>query len=150
MDYSRSKHDRALQDDIGMPSMSEFIKMVENDLMINCPVIKNYINISGEICVTNLSSLKGKTMRKKPIQVCDSILTIPISIYNKYKHITLCADVMKVNTIHFFLYISKRQYFFTFEFIEEQKADHFMMAMNNMNTLYLYCGFQITQAKMDG
>ena len=130
--------------------MSEFIKIVENNLMINFPVSKDYINIPEDIWVPNLSSLKVKTMRQKPIQVCDSILPIPLPISHKYKHITLCAGVTKFNTIPFFLYISKQLYFFTFEFIEEQKADHFMMAMNNINTFYRYCGFQITQANMDG
>ena len=56
---------------------------------------------------------------------------------------------MKVKTIPFFLYASKRLYFKTIEFIEGQKANHFMVFMNNINTLYQYGVFHITRSNMD-
>ena len=67
VDYSHSKYYTTPQYDIGRPRMAEFIKIVEKNLMINCPVIKDYINISEEIWVTNLSYLKGKTTRQKTL-----------------------------------------------------------------------------------
>ena len=48
---------------------------------------------------------------------------------------------MKANNITFFISISKHLYLHTVEFIEVKKADIFMMAMNNVNTLYWYRAF---------
>ena len=57
---------------------------------------------------------------------------------------------MMVNTIHFFLSISNYIYLCTIKFLEGQKADFFMMAMNHINHLYQYHGFQITLANIYG
>ena len=57
---------------------------------------------------------------------------------------------MKVNTIHFFLSIYKNLYFCTIEFLEGNKADNFMMAMDHINNLYQSRGVQIMKANMDG
>ena len=40
--------------------MAEFIKIAENNLLINFPVIKYDINIAEDICGANLVSLKVK------------------------------------------------------------------------------------------
>ena len=74
-----------------------------------------------------MGALKGKTVRQKYIQVRDYILPTPLSISQKHKQITLWDDVRKVNTIPFFLSISKQLYLLNVEFIEVHKADHFMM-----------------------
>ena len=47
--------------------MSEFIKIVENILLINCPVSKDDIMIPEDIWGPNLGYLKGKTVRQKHI-----------------------------------------------------------------------------------
>ena len=87
--------------------MAELIKIIENNVLIDCPVSKDDINISENIWVPNLVYLKGKTMRQKHIQVRDYILHTPLLISQKFNHINLCADVMKVSTVLFFLSISK-------------------------------------------
>ena len=66
-EYSLAKRARALEDNIGRPSMAKFIKIVENNLLINCPVSKDDINIDEYTWVPNLVYLKGKTARQKPI-----------------------------------------------------------------------------------
>ena len=87
--------------------MVEFIKIVENYLLINCAISKDDKNIAEVIWGPNLGSLKGKTARQQPIQAHESVLPITLSISHKYKHITICADAMKFNTIIFFLSIYK-------------------------------------------
>ena len=79
--------------------MAEFIKIAENNLLIIFPVIKYDINIAEDICGANLVSLKVKTVIQQPIQLRDSVLPMPLLIFHKYKQITLCVDVMKVNTV---------------------------------------------------
>ena len=74
---------RDLQDSIGIPSMTEFIKIIENHLLINCPVSKDGTNIDEDIYVPNLGYLRGKTVRQLSIQVCDSVIPIALLISQK-------------------------------------------------------------------
>ena len=48
-DYSHDKCAIALQDNIGIPNMAEFIKIVENNMLINLPVSKDDIKIAKDI-----------------------------------------------------------------------------------------------------
>ena len=52
-----------LQYNIGRTRMDESIKVVENIMLINCPIIKYDINIFEDIWGPNLGYLKGKTTR---------------------------------------------------------------------------------------
>ena len=90
--------------------MAESIKIVENNLLINCPLSKYNINISEDIWEPNLVSLKGKTVKQQPTQVRKSVIPLLLSISQKYNHIALCADVMKLSTIPLLLYINKHLY----------------------------------------
>ena len=65
--------------------MAEFIEIVENNLLINCPVIKDDINVDEYIWGHHLGSLKCKTEIQKPIQVCDYVIPITLSIFQKYR-----------------------------------------------------------------
>ena len=47
---------------------------------MNCPISKYDIKIAKDIYVPNLCSLKGKTVRRQPIQVRDSMIPIHFNI----------------------------------------------------------------------
>ena len=48
---------------------------------------------------TNIHSLKGKTVRKKPQPTRSDFDPLQPEIMFKYRGITVCADVMKVNGV---------------------------------------------------
>ena len=55
----------------------------------------------------DIGALKGKTTRKKPIQVKESFIPIPKELISKHKSVVLSADVMFVNRMPFLVSISK-------------------------------------------
>jgi hypothetical protein len=53
---------RKIQNMIGPPSMQSFIKIIDGNLLKNCPVDRKDILVAEDIMGPNLGSLKGKTV----------------------------------------------------------------------------------------
>ena len=65
------------------------------------------ICIAKKVFGPELGTLKGMTTRKKSLQVCQDIIDIPRSIKKTHRDIVIVAKVMFVNTIQFFVTISR-------------------------------------------
>jgi hypothetical protein len=63
----------------------------------------------------NLGSLKGKTSMSKGIHAMSAQQGVPRGIMERYRHVTICADIMFVNQIPFFVTISRNIKFGTIE-----------------------------------
>ena len=63
----------------------------------NCPVTVEDVNISEKIFGPDMSSLKGKSTRRKPKPVRNNLIEIPQEIITKHHDINLCMDTMYVN-----------------------------------------------------
>ena len=63
----------------------------------NCPVTVEDVKIAERIFRPDMSSLKGKLMRRKPKPVRKDLVEIPIEITEKHHDIELCMDTMFVN-----------------------------------------------------
>ena len=107
VECSCAKRAIALQDKIDRHIMDELIKFFENILLITCLVSNVDIKRSGDRLGPTLGYLKGKTLKQQPIQVREYMLRIHISVYHKYKQINICYNVMKFNSINFFLSVYK-------------------------------------------
>jgi hypothetical protein len=62
-DYSCAVLARKIQKIIGRPSTCSYIKIVDNNLLSNCPVTCHDILIAEAIFGPDVGSLKGKTVR---------------------------------------------------------------------------------------
>ena len=63
----------------------------------NCPVTVEDVKIAERIFGPDMSSLKGKSMRRKPKPVRKDLVEIPNEITEKHRDIELCMDTMFVN-----------------------------------------------------
>jgi hypothetical protein len=63
----------------------------------NCHVTVEDVNISEKIFGPDMSSLKGKSTRRKPKPVRSDLIEIPKEIFMKHYDIDLCMDAMDVN-----------------------------------------------------
>ena len=85
-------------------SKAEFIRIVTNNLLPNCLVTERDIMVAEDIYGPDLGSVKGKTVRRRPLQVESDAMHTPLSpsVHERYKEMTLTADIRFVNAIPFF------------------------------------------------
>ncbi len=102
-DYRQAELTRHSQNVIGRPSTRDFAKIVESNLLPNCPVSVRDIMIADNIFGPNIGSLKGKTVRRKGEQVPTQRCEVPIHIIQRHRDVTLCIHVMFVNKTLFIL-----------------------------------------------
>jgi hypothetical protein len=68
-DYQRAVVARELQIKIGRPSYKDYVNIINNRLLNNCPVTKADIDAAEDIFGPDVGDLKGKVTRCKPDSV---------------------------------------------------------------------------------
>ena len=77
--------------------MENFKALLRMNAIHNCPVTVEDVKIAERIFGPDMSSLKGKSTRRKPKPVRKDLVEIPIEITEKHHDIELCMDTMFVN-----------------------------------------------------
>ena len=120
---SNYTHANKTQQIIGRPSIWDYIRYVENDLIPNCPVTQRDIVTVEHIFGPDVGSLKGKTMKKWPIGVgLYDNTPIPSGIVEQCHDVILAVDVLYINKLPFIATISRYIHFGTVEFLCNQKS----------------------------
>jgi hypothetical protein len=68
----------------------------------------------------------------------------------RYRHVTICADIMFVNQIPFFVTISRNIKFGTIEALKNRKHANILQAFKNVKGIYSKRGFKIDMGHVDG
>jgi hypothetical protein len=95
--FERAKEARKLYHIVGTLTMNNFKSLLQMSVIQNCPVTVEDVNISEKIFGPDMSSLKGKSTRRKPKPVRSDLIEIPKEIITKHHDIDLCMDAMYVN-----------------------------------------------------
>ena len=103
-DYSCAMLARNIQKNLGRPSTHDYLRIVDNNLLPNCPITCRNIVAAEHIFGPDVGSLKGKSVRSTPIPVNMSLVDIPSTIMSHYREIILTGDIMFVNIVVFFCY----------------------------------------------
>ena len=148
--YSRAVLARNIQKMIGRPSTKEFIKIVENNLLINCPINRQDIRAAEDIFGPDVGSLKGKTVRRGTAHVEVPSVTIPATLMERYRDVIIGADIMFVNKLPFMVTISRNIKFCTAELILDQKQETLFAAIKAVRNIYAKRGFAAKFILMDG
>jgi hypothetical protein len=93
-DYSQAVVARQLQIRVGRPSTKDFLRIVARNQLPNCPITRDDILAAEDIFGLDVGSLKGKTTRRKPHRVQNTVSPLPLEIIERYRLLTLCADLM--------------------------------------------------------
>ena len=133
-DYSRALLARKTQQIIGRPSMRDYIRYVENNLIPNCPVTRRDIVAAEHILGPEVGSLKGKTTRRRPLGVgLYNHAPIPAGIVEQYHDVIIAVDVLYVNKLPFIATISRYIRFGTVEFLRNQKSTTLIEHVKQVN-----------------
>jgi hypothetical protein len=67
--FERAKEARRLYHIVGTPTVENFKSLLRMNVIKNCPVTTEDVNIAEKIFGKDISSLKGKSTRRKPKSV---------------------------------------------------------------------------------
>jgi hypothetical protein len=125
-------------------------RILDNNLLSNCPVTTSDIARAEDIFGPDLGSLKGKTVRQTPGSVNVKNIDIPPYILENYGNVTLAADIMFINRLAFLVTISRNMKFSTCEFLKDMKANTILHGILHVIGLYQSRGFTVTYLLLDG
>jgi hypothetical protein len=153
-DYTQATLARKLQNIIGRPSARTFVKIVEKNLLKDCPIIRKDVRAADDICGPNAGSLRGKVVRQGGIHVNPEYHQVPMTIIlGKYREVTLsalCIDVMFVNKLPFLVTISHNIKCGTVKAITSRKLlKELLAAIKSVKRIYALRGFKITSGHVD-
>ena len=121
---------------VGRPSLKDFLRIVDNNQLINCPVTRRDVLAADDMFGPDLGSLKGKTVRKLSPQVTHLRVTLPPEIHQRHKSITLGIDIMFVNKVAFFITVSQGLKFGTVEHITSRHQDTVLACIKRLRSVY--------------
>ena len=71
----------------GFPSERDFENMVRSNMIVNCPVTFSDVKNAKLVFDTDITSLKGKSVRRKPASVITDYVEIPREILESRKEL---------------------------------------------------------------
>ena len=86
---------------IGRPSTKDYLEIVDNNQLQNCPVERNNVVAAEVILGPEVGSLQVKTVRSSSAQVTHLKVNIPPHLYGRYKERFLSIDIMFINKVAF-------------------------------------------------
>ena len=133
------------------PSRDQFLKLLNHNLIRDCPITSEDANRAEYIYGADVGSLKGKTTRTKPSAIpSKDLIPIPQSILDWHKNVTLCVDIFFIHGIPFLHTISRDIKLRT---VEELSNRRYMTILSSIQTafeLYFARGLNIAHLRGDG
>ena len=87
----------------------KFVRVVQNNLIRNCPITVGDIKRSHAIYGPPIPPIKGRTRYEGSVRVKENpIIQLPIELYEDLKNVTICSDFFYVNGVTVFHTISRR------------------------------------------
>ena len=148
--YSKALLARITQKIIGRPSLQTYLQLIDEKRLKKCPVTRADIFSAKDILGPEVGSIKGKTVRIGAESVQMDLEQIPATIMERYRRVTLGADIMFVNKIPFFVIISRAIKFGTLELLKNRKIPTILEAVRHVYRTYKQQGFQIYVILVDG
>ena len=148
--FERAKRARALYHTIGTPTVRNFKALLRMNVIQNCPVTVDDVNMAEKIFGPDKSSLKGKSTRKKPTVVKHDLVEIPKEVRIKHKELDLCMDTMFVNECGMLTAIDKSIRFRSLVPIDSKEHEEYFRALDVILRHYNNAGFVIRQIDCDG
>jgi hypothetical protein len=116
----------------------------------NCPVTTEDMNNAKKILGVNMSSLKGKSTRRKSTPVREDVTEIPEGLILQNCSIDLCIDIMYVNKCGFMTTIDQTIHFRSALPIKNDTDEEYYHVLDMVLRLYNSAGFHIKTIHCNG
>ena len=107
------------------------------------------IKICEKIFGPDIYALKGKTTRRAPKVVVNDYVEVPRELIDAHKYVTLCMDIMFIDTVPFLVTVSKYIKYITVRHIKGRSDGEILEALDFVFTDYNSAGFTIKEIHCD-
>jgi len=142
-DVMQAKEARCAQVMIGNPDKKDFKNMVSRNMIQNCPVTTTDITNALAIFGPDLTSIRGKTVRRTPAPVVADYVAVPRALVEQNKVVTLAADVFFVDSTAFLITVSQRIKFITAEHVQVRTATSLSKHLTRVLQVYEHARFKV-------
>ena len=146
----RAKEARQGQALLGNPSEKDYQGMVSSNMKKNCPISTSDVSNARAIFGPDLASVRGKTVRRTPAPVMADYVSVPRSLVETNRIITLAADVFFVNGTPFLTTVARHMKFVTAEHVPVRTATNLSKHITQVLEVYKRAGFVVRTILMDG
>jgi hypothetical protein len=148
--FERAKEARKLYHIVGTPTMNNFKSLLWMNVIQYCPVTVEDVNISEKIFGPDMSSIKGKSMKRKPKPVRSDLIEIPKEIFIKHHDIDLCTDAMYVHACGMLTAIDRTIKFQSLVPMNTKQHVEYYRALDQILRHYNRAGFVIRTIHCNG
>ena len=120
------------------------------NIIKNCPVTTENVNIAKKIFGKDILSLKGKSTRQKPKPVRADLIEIPKELIKKHYSIELCMDKMYVNECGMLTAIDRTIKFQNLVPMNIRLHEEYYRALDQILQHYNQAGFVIQEIHCNG
>jgi hypothetical protein len=141
---------RKAQEMTSHPTNAQFLKLVRNNSIKNCPVKPDHITNAHSILGPSIAGVRGRTTRQKPERVEAAVGRIPDDFHRLHKFVVLTAGVMFVNGMAFLTMLSRKLQLATVEQLPLRTATQLSNSLIKIVKLYAcITGFIVRVIMMD-
>ena len=135
---------------LGTPTATELKAMLRMNLIKDCEVKTEDVNLAEKVYGPDVGAIKGKSTRVKPTPVTSEIIEIPDELLKLQEEITLSMDGLQVNTVKFLTTISHNIYYRTAQALSANpKHKDYIYKLHKIELLYRKAGFRFSKIHAD-
>ncbi len=149
-EFEQAKLARKLYHNVGTPTVKNFKALLRGNVIANCPVTVQDVSNAEKIFGPSMSSLKGKSTRKKPKPVRVDYIEVPRELTEKHTNLELCMDTMYINSEGMLTAIDRTIKFRSLVPINSKKHKEYYRALDVILRKYNSAGFVISLIHCDG
>jgi hypothetical protein len=135
---------------IGNLSKGNYRGLVSSNMISNCLIAPTNITNAHAIFGPDLTSLRGKTVRRTPTPVVADHVAVPHAMVERNKVVTMAADVFFVDGTPFLVTLSRNIKFVMVEHLPVRMANALEKHIKRVLHVYGRGGFNVRMILMDG
>jgi hypothetical protein len=139
----RANDARRLMQMVALPSERALQSMVRLNMLQNCPITNDDIKNANTIWGSDIATIRGKTIRRKPDRVETDYVEIPCALLSFQVNVTLVADVMFVNGVPFLVSASRNINLITIEHAPKHTASKLGYLLQRIVNVYARAGLRV-------